>query len=771
MRSPTSCFSPDGKALVEYVSAAARWLLECEPEAILRDAQAVTSLIHPEDREAFHRRIDERKTTAGIGQMQYRIVLPSGRVRWISNQASVELLADGGSRWRGFLTDVTAQVEAAARSDRAARMLARTQHVAGLGTWAVEFREPGASNELTDSLWWSDETFRLLGFEPGAVAPSPAFFYLLIHPEDRKIVREVSSRSIANKVDYTVEFRVIRPDGTVRYFSETADLNFDNARRPCGAIGTLLDITERKRNQHELEIERERLALATRAGDIGTWDCDLRTDTIHWNDVMFEIHGVRRGEYEPDPARNYQFVAPEDRERVLAEWQRCVTSGAEDYEIDVHIVLPDGRRRLTRSQAMILRDPSGEPVRVVGIEKDVTEEKRAEEATTRAREAAEAAARAKSEFLATMSHEIRTPMNGVLGYTELLAATPLNAEQREYLDTIEASGEHLLAIVNDVLDVSRIEAGGVQIEITPFDPRSCVRGVFEMLRPVAEAKGLAYCCTIDPGLPTAMESDRGRLAQILTNILGNAVKFTETGEVSLAVHASPGSSGRAWNWVFRVLDSGPGIPAGALPHIFQPFYQVDGSAARRHGGTGLGLTISKRLAELLGGRLDAANRTSGGCEFTLTIQAQASESPRIPPRPEARLSGLEGARILVVEDNPVNRRLCSLQLQRIGCAVEFATTGVEAVDAARERVFDAVLMDMQLPGLDGCEATRAIRVAETASGATPVPIVAMTANAGADDRQRCIDAGMDDYLSKPLRQETLEQVLAKWITLKPCDCR
>jgi PAS domain S-box-containing protein len=756
-------FSPDGQARVEYMSDAARWLLEIEPEAVRRDVQVFRRLIHPEDRERFQQRVEERLKSSGVWQLQYRVVLPSGSVRWISSQASVQVLADGGSVWRGFMTDVSAQVEAAAEVQRSARMLARTQRVARMGTWTVEFCAPDVSTESGDRFWWSDETFRLFGFEPGARVPSSALFYSLVHPADRERVRAVAGSAIADAEDYDVEFRAMRPDGTVRYFREAVEIVFDDLGRATGLAGTLLDITDRKNAAHELEAERERLALATSAAGIGTWDCDLRTGAIHWNDVMYEIHGVRRGEYEPNPERNYQFVAPEDRERVREEFLRCLASSAEDYAIDVQIVLPSGERRLTRSQAVILRDPSGEPVRVVGIEKDITEEKRVESAMARARESAEAAARAKSEFLATMSHEIRTPMNGVLGYTELLQATPLTAEQREYLDTIETSGQHLLAIINDVLDLSRIEAGGMRIVPAPFDAARCVRGVFEMLRPVAAGKGLQYRCTIDPALPRGMESDRGRIAQILTNILGNAIKFTDSGEVRLTAAAVPEPASPLWVWSFCVTDSGPGIPEQELARIFEPFYQVGGFSERRAGGTGLGLAISRRLAEMLGGALEVRNLEPHGCEFLLTVRApvgadlagsQGHGGPAVPPG---------NLRVLVVEDNPVNQRLCGLQLQRLGCRAEFAGDGLEAVGAMRDGRFDIVLMDMQLPALDGCAATREIRRIESERGdGRRTPIIATTANAQPEDRLRCLDAGMDDFLTKPLGKDALAAALARW---------
>jgi PAS domain S-box-containing protein len=672
------------------------------------------------------------------------------------------------------MTDVTKQMEAAAEIERTARMLARTQRIAGMGTWTVEFCEPGVGNDETDRYWWSDETFRLLGFEPQSRQPTAAFFYSLVHPEDRETVRAVADSAIADGSDYKVDFRAVRPDGSVRYFRETVEIVCDAQGLATGLAGTLLDITDRKRAQHELDAERERLALATNAAGIGTWDWDLRTGTIHWNDVMYAIHGVRRGEYEPHPDRNIRFVAPEDHERVQEEFRRCLASGSEYYSVDVHLVLPNGDRRLTRSQAVILRDPSGAPLRVVGIEKDITEEKRVEAAMEHAREAAEAATRAKSEFLATMSHEIRTPMNGVLGYTELLQATALTREQHDYLDTIEASGQHLLSIINDVLDLSRIEAGGVRIAPAPFDAIRCVRAVFEMLRPVAAGKGLRYRCEIDPDLPPGMESDRGRLAQILTNILGNAIKFTDSGEVLLTADARPEPSGELWTWRFCVTDTGPGIPEQELMQIFEPFYQVGGFSERRAGGTGLGLAISRRLAEMLGGSLVVRNLAPHGCEFLLTMRAPVSLDFAVARVDVVSSGQLDGVHVLVVEDNPVNQRLCGLQLQRLGCKVEFAASGIEAVEAMRAGRFDIVLMDMQLPGLDGCGATREIRRLEAERGGDRrTPILATTANVQPEDRVRCLDAGMDDFLTKPLRQDTLAAALARWTNgaTPAADCR
>jgi PAS domain S-box-containing protein len=618
-------FSPDGTARIEYMSDAARWMLEIDPASAVEDVTAFRSLIHPDDLELFHRSLEQQRTSSGRWHLEYRLVLPSGRISWVSSRAYVQATPDGGTLWCGFLTDITAQ----------------------------------------------------------------------------------------------------------------------------------------KIAEHELNAERGRLDLATRAGRVGAWDYDTRTGEIRWNDVMYEIHGVNPATYKPDGESNAQFLAAEDRTRVWEEFHRALDSGASSYSIDVTIIRPDGERRLTRSQAMILRDHTGAAVRVVGVEMDITEEKRAELAMAKARDAAEAADRAKSEFLATMSHEIRTPMNGILGYTALLKASPVSAEQAEYIETVEASGRRLLELINDVLDVSKIEAGGMEMDFASFPIRDCVRDVFEILRSVAAQKKIEYLCEVDPALPVGIVSDRGRLAQILTNVLGNAVKFTDVGQVTLAVSACQ-ESADVWLWNFRITDTGPGMSAEARAQIFRPFYQADSSLRRKHGGSGLGLAISSRLAGLLNGSLEVNSEAGQGSEFVLRLRATALDSVESIEAPRPVPIPLMGLRVLVVEDNEINRRLCGMQLRRIGCQARFANDGVSAVRIFSMEAFDMVLMDMQLPEMDGCEATMEIRRLESARGGERTPIIAMTANARAEDRDRCLDAGMDDYLSKPLSQEALAATLKRW---------
>jgi two-component system, sensor histidine kinase and response regulator len=619
-----SRISPEGRAEVQYMSEAARKILDCDIPDLLGEAHGFRKMIHEEDRERFSRSVQAQLGRSGTWQLDYRLVLPSGRMIWISSQASVVAEPDGYTVWRGFFTDITA----------------------------------------------------------------------------------------------------------------------------------------RKQAELDLLAERERLALAAGAGHIGTWDFNLLSGTIQWNDAMYEIHGVTRETYMPTLQAYYDFFTPDDRLKIEEGFIRATTSGRNRFLREVAINLPSGERRLIRTQSVVIRDLDGKPIRMVGITVDITADKQAEELLVRAKEAAEAATTAKSEFLATMSHEIRTPMNGILGYTELLNSSSLDPEQRQFLHTIEACGKHLLAIINDILDVSQIEMGKIAIRPAAFEVRSWVNQVFEMLRPVAQSKGLAYYWTAESHFPEGMVSDQGRLAQILTNLLGNAIKFTESGEIRLAVSAEVEGAGK-WKWKFRISDTGAGIAPEAMRRIFEPFYQEDSSARRRHGGTGLGLAISHRLAELLGGSIEVESRVGHGSEFRLIVRAPAVVEVVNAVTP-AQAHTLQGRRILVVEDNAINRNLCRLQLLRLGCEVTFAEDGLEMIERFSSGTFDAVLVDMQLPNMDGCEATERVRRMEMESRSRRTPIIAMTANIMAEDRARCFEAGMDDYLSKPISQAKLESMISKW---------
>ena len=389
----------------------------------------------------------------------------------------------------------------------------------------------------------------------------------------------------------------------------------------------------------------------------------------------------------------------------------------------------------------------------------------------RSRDDAMAGGRAKSVFLATMSHEIRTPMSGTLGMIELLLDTPLSREQRDYAETAWRSCDSLLTLLNDILDLSRIESGKLSIEVEDFDPRAVVDDVVSLFAGRVRRQRLELGAKIDAAVPCTLRGDQRRMRQVVLNVVGNAVKFTEQGHVTVYVTWEQGTAG-AGTLRVAVEDTGPGVSPAARPHLFQAFSQVDGGTTRKHGGSGLGLAISKQLVELMEGAIGVDSVQGQGSTFWFTVPLQA---PCGEPSPQHRAAlpshvlsadgvGERSAptcrRVLVAEDNPVNRKVTTILLERLGCDVAVVSDGRAAIDAVSRARFDVVFMDCQMPELDGFDAAAEIRRRETRLARTP--IIALTANAMAGDRERCLQAGMDDYLSKPVKPADLAAMLGRW---------
>jgi hypothetical protein len=379
-----------------------------------------------------------------------------------------------------------------------------------------------------------------------------------------------------------------------------------------------------------------------------------------------------------------------------------------------------------------------------------------------ARDQALEASRSKSQFLANMSHEIRTPMNGVLATAELVLDTGLTAEQRELISACHVSGQQLLAILNDILDLSRCESGKLTLEQLPFNLRSEVAGVMQLYNVIAQQKGVELSLRCSDEAPQWVLGDPTRLRQVLNNLMSNALKFTDAGSVSLTVSSDATSSRRA-RVQFNVVDTGVGIPHETLPHLFSPFVQGDGSTTRRYGGTGLGLAICKQLVTLMGGSIDVESDLGKGSRFVVQVEFDRADPPKIVDRDANRASLPRRLHVLVAEDNPVNQLVAQRLLERHGCSVDVVATGTAAVNRHRMEPYDLILMDCQMPELDGYEAARRIR---TVNHQARVPIIALTAQAFPDDRERCLAAGMDDYVSKPINAAQFIATVRRWI---PCD--
>ncbi|WP_264211619.1 PAS domain-containing hybrid sensor histidine kinase/response regulator [Leisingera thetidis] len=426
----------------------------------------------------------------------------------------------------------------------------------------------------------------------------------------------------------------------------------------------------------------------------------------------------------------------------------------------------DGQHVWIETSQVPMLNSAGELETLIAVERDISAAKEHARQLERARIAAEEGARAKSEFLATMSHEIRTPMNGVIGMAQLLRDSGLNEEQQSYAGAILSSADTLLALINDVLDFSKMDAEGIALSRINFDPRACFGETVQLLQAQAEAKGLGLLLDIKERVPGQLRGDDRRIRQILMNLAGNAIKFTERGRVLVTLDAEPAEGG--FDLVFSVADTGIGIPKDMLGKVFERFSQADAAISRRFGGTGLGLAISRRLAEAMGGSIAVTSELGLGSCFTVRLRLSPPKAEpvampaAVPPQPDAA-PALEGLRVLVAEDNAVNRVLLEKFLQPAPVELAFAQDGREAVAQFEAFAPDIILMDMSMPEMDGLEATRAIR-----SLPRPQPaIIALTANAFESDREACLDAGMDEFMSKPVNRGKLLELLVQLAQLAP----
>jgi PAS domain S-box-containing protein len=453
------------------------------------------------------------------------------------------------------------------------------------------------------------------------------------------------------------------------------------------------------------------------------------------------------------------MLAPE-RDRVR---HQAVFDGvrAGRYQVSVSAARVSGLRKDGREIALELSCGEGRVGHqrfFTGILRDVSDRHAAEEALIEAREQAVESSRLKSEFLASMSHEIRTPMNGVTGMLELLLEEPLTEQQRKRVNVALGSAQALLTIINDILDLSKIEAGKLDLVPEWTDVHALVDDVVGLMRPLAAHKGLQVESRCAPDVPARVLVDGGRLRQVLLNLAGNAVKFTDAGRVSMAVTVVSAARDRV-RLQWSVSDTGIGIPAQQIPLVFEQFTQLEGAATRRTNGTGLGLSICRKLIDLMGGTIQVASQPGNGSRFWFDVEVPCAAQERTPPLPKppapADISRARGARVLLVEDNPVNRQFALAVLKSVGAVVTVAVDGSEAVRMASESEHDVILMDCQMPVMDGYEATRRIRDAGIAT-----PVIALTANAMEGDRDRCAAAGMDDYLAKPIRPDTLRAAVA-----------
>ncbi|HZZ87514.1 MAG TPA: PAS domain S-box protein [Caulobacteraceae bacterium] len=565
--------------------------------------------------------------------------------------------------------------------------------------------------------------------------------------------------------DQVYERRLVTASGEHVWVEGSPKVLLGTDGKPEGMITQLRDVTARRAAQAALaESETRYRLLAERSTDI-----ILRLDAC--GVIRYISPACRRLGYAPEemigrPAVDFlhadDHAMAQARSQALYEGEVRASGDARQYRA----VTKGGEVIWLEGEAALSHDDAGGLVDIVTHLRDVTERRAFEDELRRKRTEAEAATQAKSEFLANMSHEIRTPLTGILGFAGLLQEeADLTPAQRTYANRIATASRTLLTVVNDILDFSKIEAGQVELDPQPFDPVAFAVETVELVAAQADEKGLELNVAIDGALPPAVSADPARLRQVLLNLLTNAIKFTETGGVSVIVAHAPADGGGMLK--VSVQDTGVGIAADRLPRLFQRFSQGDGSISRQYGGTGLGLAISKSLATLMGGQIGVESAEGQGARFWFSLQAPACARPEAP---DAEVPGgieAQPARILVVDDSPVNRELVGVLLGVFGHELSEASGGAEAVLAASEKPFDLILMDLQMPGMDGLAATRAIRAGASANRTTP--IVALSANILPTHLDACRAAGMNDHIGKPIDTRELLTKVARWTAAQPAS--
>jgi PAS domain S-box-containing protein len=839
-------------------------------------------LVHPDDLEALATAYGEAINQGGSYSIEYRVLRPDRTICWVSGSGRVIVDEHGeASRIVGSIVDVTRRKSAETELTSVAESLSLAQTAGGVATFDLDLGS-GVQRH-------SDNLPGLLGLPRGARVDRQAWLDRL-HPEDREAALHPAREPAGEGHRYRGEYRIVRPDGETAWIAEQGVSVHDDEGRVVRLSGALQDVTARKRAEQALADAQARLSRAVRGTSDGLWELEYATGRL-W----FAPRVAEQLDYEPSrlpttSAGFLQLVHEADRPALSAAMRNHVANGA-PYDVEYRVRDGHGQWQWIRARARAERTRGSGPLIVAGSMQLVTDRRREAEELRRAREVAELASRAKSEFLANMSHEIRTPINGVIGMTHVLLDTPLDEEQRECVEIVRSSGESLLTLINDVLDFSKIEAGRMELEQIDVELRDVVDEVLGALALQASAKDLELVAHVATSVPARLRGDPGRLRQCLTNLVANAVKFTNDGHVAVDVERLPGPDGQA-RIRFVVEDTGIGIAPDRVERLFREFTQVDSSTTRLYGGTGLGLSIVKRLATLMGGEVGVDSRPGQGSRFWFTALLPLAEGDVAPAvadatgarvlllagravtaryaaanlaaqgyaaewrtdpveflreldaaaqagrpfgvalldeagaadrdalvaalrhrHPGLRLVALarlgagrgtaDGAafdagltkpvrqralvqcvgrllgggataagptavagpayqrRVLLVEDNAVNRRVAEHQLRKLGCRVGIATNGAEAVAACEHGDWQLVLMDCQMPVMDGFAATRAIRAHEGPGRRTP--IVALTANALQGDRDACLAAGMDDYLPKPFAPAALRDVVERWV--------
>jgi PAS domain S-box-containing protein len=579
----------------------------------------------------------------------------------------------------------------------------------------------------------------------------------LIHPEDfERVESEVTKHSIERCNSYEQEYRMVSPDGRTLWLYSLTKAVCDAGAPDTARISYMMDVTDRKRLEKILLQQQTRHDEVEALAHLGHWELNFTTQDLYWSDETYRIFG-----FEPGTKIDFDFfiqcVHEEDREAVKEAFRLSLLNKTR-YSVEHKIIKGDGSVAHVLEHCHTTYDDNGDPCVSLGTVLDITHRAKSQQLILEAKEQAEAANRTKSQFLANMSHEVRTPMNGIMGMLQLMETTDLSDEQQEYASLAIQSARRLTRLLSDILDISRIEAGKLGLVSEPFNLTELLLQTKELFMPATTQADLELDLHIAPGMHTDFIGDPLRIQQVLTNLIGNAIKFTPSGRISVGASHLPSTNTTADRVLFTISDTGVGISDKKLAYLFHPFTQGEAQFSRPAEGAGLGLSICKRLADLMHGTIVVDTSPGEGTTIYLCIPLPPTDYGQ-EDTVIGKASPLAGLRVVLAEDDRVSSILGTRLLESLGCRVMPVNSGEQIIQVIEQEAYDIILMDVQMPILDGVEATLAIRQGKAGSRNKNIQIVALTSHAMTGDRESFLQAGMNDYLAKPLEFTKLQGVL------------
>lgn len=709
--------------------------------------------IHPDDQARVIDEWQKNVINESLFSIRFRIRRHDGVYNWFDTKAIP--IKDSNQkiiRWLGSNTNVQELYTIQENLEESKKLLQDAQIISKIGSWKYIF----GSKQMI----WSEQMFKNLNLDAKEKIPDLTTLSKFLLPENQSRWRKNLYRCYKHNQPFVERICIPNNGGNVWLLIRGEAIQREG--NVVGVSGTCQDITEEVETNKSLENIKTRLEVALEGANIGIWEWDVIQNKLVWDDQMFIIYGQKRENFSNAYEAWSNGVHPDDLASATNDVNQSLSTH-QPFQSQFRVVKENGDIGYVLARAKLIIDKAGNPIKMIGFNLDITKIKLNEIELEKAKSEALQSSKAKAQFLANMSHEIRTPINGILGISQLLKDTNLDNIQKEYLENINQSGTILLSLINDILDLSKIESGKIEIETIDFNLEQTIDFVLSTLKYSAENKGLQLTTEYDTRFSRWFKGDPSRIKQVLLNFINNAIKFTQKGNITVKTNIT--SQTNQLNKIrVEVIDTGIGIAEENIPKLFQKFTQSDSSTHRKFGGTGLGLSISKLLVERMGGAIGLESKLGEGSTFWFELELPLGVENLTFTEDNFKIEeskSKSNLKVLVAEDNIINQKVTTALLKKLGYESQVVANGFEVLSILNTVKFDLILMDCQMPDMDGFEATEKIR--NSKSPFSNIAIIAMTANAMEGDREKCIAIGMNDYLTKPVSLKDLSITLNKWI--------